>query len=142
MGKDRILGSMATITVNGPNGPVPCGEFDKFTAKQKSELKERKPLGQIKPHGQVSYGGWEMDFEGGKIDSALANVVATINGDLLNGKPAPKFTVVQTIKRYDGAVERYKYPDASLYGFEQSIDKADDEIKEKIKGWAAERTAI
>lgn len=133
MSKDRILGSSARIELID-NGVVMSIELDSFSKSQKHEIKTRHPLGSIGEHHQVIYKGWEMDFKLGKVDSQVADFFNKIDEALLAGKTAPRVTVIETVKHFDGQDEVWKYPDTVLHGYKGDASNAQDEIKEEFKG--------
>lgn len=133
MSKDRVLGSSAIIDVFLATGPMSI-EVDNFSATQKHELKQWHPLGQIGERSQLIYKGWDMDIKAGKIDNQIAAFFDSIDQELLAGRPAPRVSVTQTIKHFDGSVEIWKYPDTILYGYKNDASNAEDEIKEDFKG--------
>ncbi|MBE3584837.1 MAG: hypothetical protein IMW94_01445 [Thermoanaerobacter sp.] len=142
MAKDSILGSYAIVTVSTANGPVPIGEVLKFTAKQAGELKKKQPLGEVDVHAQYVPQGWELDWEGEKIDRALADLIFSIEQEYRDGHNQPRFTFHQVINHLDGTVEEWKYPDAVIYDFQSGADKANEAIKEQAKGFAPRREKV
>lgn len=136
MSKDRVLGSSAMIAVYSKNGPIPVGEIDKFEAQEELEQLTHQPLGQVGEEKQLVYKGWKFTCSGGKVDHALADLFAAQDAELLQGKPASRYLITQTIRHYDGYEEIWKYPDALLFGFKQSAGAAKEEMKEDFEGWA------
>ena len=140
MSQDRILGSMVKLQVYGPNGPVNLAELDSFSADDQSELKKFRPLGQVKPHGQVIYGGYNLSFKGAKIDDSWDAVQLGNDEALLNGQAAPRYRIVDTTTWFNGTAETWVYDNVILYGFKVDKANAGDEIKQDFTGFAEIRT--
>lgn len=140
MSQDRILGSSAELQIQGPNGPVSLAELDSFTAKDQTELKKFRPLGQVEPHGQLVYGGWELSFKGAKINDAWDQLQASNDLALRKGKSAPRYTIVEKTTWFSGYVEVWEYHDAIIHGFNVDKASAGEEIKQDFSGFAPART--
>lgn len=142
MSQDRILGSAARLEIYNPAGgpPIHFAELDSFTAKNKEELKEWHPLGQVQPHGQLVYGGYEFTFKGAKVNGDWDAISAANDLALLSGKPAPRYRIVETTNLYDGSVEQYVYNNCLIHGFNVDKNMANEEIKQDFSGFAPTRT--
>lgn len=141
MSKDRILGSSTVLQIYGPSGPVPFLEIDSFTAKNAETMEKRRPLGQVPPHPQVIYGGWELTLKGGKVDESWDQASASNDEALLAGQSAPRYRIVDTTIHMDGHAEVWNYEDVVLHGFNRDAVKSDDEIKVDCSGFSPRRTA-
>ena len=139
MGKARILGRDAEIFATAGATVVSLGEVDKFSAKKQDELKKSQALGQKNATTNVVHGGWELSFEGGKVDWQLAQAVHAQDAQITSGGRSPYFTIKQKITYYDGTVEEFVYYDVSIYGYEIDMGSATDEISEKVTGFASYR---
>jgi len=142
-GKARVLGSSAVIFLQYGNGTA-CniGEVDKFSAKELSEIKKSRPLGKKVFASQKDFQGWELSFEGGKVDWKLAAVMQAETAKFQEGVRSPYWKVVQKIMYYDGAVEHYEYIDTTIYDYNLDANGSGDEIGEKFTGFASSRTAM
>jgi hypothetical protein len=140
MSQDRILGSAVTLQIYTSAGVVDFAELDGFTATDKSEKKEFRPLGQVAPHGQIIYGGYDLDFKGAKINADWDTVQADNDTALLAGESAPRYRVLQKTVWLDGTIEAWVYNDVILYNFKQDAAAANDEIKGNFTGFAPTRT--
>lgn len=141
MGTPRILGNNAEIFVNLGAGVVSVGEVDKFSAKSLSEIKKSQALGQKTVTSNVVHMGWDLSFEGGKIDWKTAQAFHAQDEQIVKGGRAPLFTVKQKITYYNGQVEEFEYTDVSLAGYELDMGGATEEMSEKFVGFAAARRA-
>lgn len=148
MGKPRILGNNAVIYVQDRAGAlIPVGEIDKFSAKKADELKKSQPLGDKWPTSQTVHRGWELSFEGGKVDWQLASLLHAQDQQIQGGSnPAaggattaygvgrsPYFKVKQTITFFDGTMESWLWEEVSIHGYE--IDIPTEELTEKFSGF-------
>lgn len=142
VGKSRVLGSSALVYLS-TSSTTKClvGEVDKFSAKELSEIKKSRPLGKKQHASQADFQGWEMSFEGGKVDANQAALFQAITTQFLNGGRTPYFEVTQKITFYDGSEETYTYNDVTLYDFNVDVNGSGDEVMEKFTGFAASRTA-
>jgi hypothetical protein len=140
MSQDRILGSAVVLQVYGPNGPVPLAEIDKFTAKNAEELKKHHPLGQVQPRGQIVYGGYDLSFQGAKVNDDWEQIAKANDINLLSGKAAPRYRVVEQKTWYSGKVENWVYDDVLLFGFNAEAAMSNEEIKHDFSGYAPSRT--
>lgn len=141
MSQDRILGSSAVLQISGPNGPVTFAELDSFTAKDVTELKKFRPLGQVQPHGQLVYGGFELSFKGAKVDDAWDRIQASNDEALLNGRAAPRYSVVESTTWFSGNVEVWTYENVIIHGLNVDKASAGDEIKQDFSGFAPTRVS-
>lgn len=134
MGKARISGNNAFIYVTDASGAkIEIGEVDKFSAKKADELKKAKPLGQKGITSWVEHGGWELSFEGGKVDFKLAQMLHAQDEQILKGGRSPYFKVKERIEYMNGDIEEWEYPEVSIHGYE--IDVPSEELSEKFSGF-------
>jgi hypothetical protein len=136
---DRILGSMTQLQVYSSNGPITFAELDGFTVSDKTEQKKFQPLGQVAPHGQLIYAGYELSFKGAKIDDSWDNLQSSNDTALLAGQSAPRYRIVDTTTWFDGTVETWIYDQVLLYNFKSDKAAAGEEIKQDFTGFAATR---
>lgn len=139
MSQDRILGSATQLQIYGPNGPVNLAELDSFNADDQSELKKQRPLGQVKPHGQLVYGGWNLSFKGAKVNDDWDQIQYANDQALLAGRAAPRYRIVDSTTWYSGNVETWIYDDVLIHNFKADKANSGDEIKQDFTGFAAER---
>lgn len=138
-GKDRVLGSKATVAFYGPSGPVNFMEIDSFKPTRKSSQKQFQPLGQVGKRTQDVYEGWEFDCSGGIVDPSYDDIISQLDQGALVGQANMRFRVTETTEYYDGQVRTWVYPDAVLFGFAKDATNAADEIKWSFKGDAQTR---
>lgn len=136
MSQDRILGSATTISIYGPNGPVPFGELDGFTDEPGTTEKNWHPLGQIEDHQQLVYKGYKLTFKLGKVNGDIENLQQSLDAALLAGQPAPRYRIVDQTIWYSGNVETWIYDNALVYGLKISSSNAEDAIGQDLTGWA------
>lgn len=142
VGKARVLGSNATIFVrDGSNNPCKIGEVDKFTAKKSDELKKSRPLGVKEFASQIDDQGWELSFEGGKVDWNLAALIQAQIDQYAGGGRSAYFEVVQSILFYNGEIEEYTFSDVTIHGYNLDVGGSGDELQEKFEAFAARRKA-
>lgn len=141
MAKARVYGSNAQIFVKHPvlQTDIQIGEVDSFSARQKTNLITSRPIGKSMEKGNLIYGGWELDFRGGKIDWKLADTIHNQDMMLRMFGYFPTFTITQKIIHYDGTIEEYNYPDTIIYGYEIGMDGAMNELGESFKGFSSTR---
>lgn len=133
-GKDRVLGSQATVAFYGPSGPVNFAETDSFKPTRKSSQKQFQPLGQVGKRTQDIFEGWEFDVAGAIVDPSYDDIVNQMDQTALAGQSNMRFRVTETTQYYDGSTRTWVYPDAVLYGFSKDASNAADEIKWSFKG--------
>lgn len=136
MGKPRVRGSHAVISVNDQNGNrIDIGEINKFSVKELGELKKSRAIGEHAVTSTKTFEGYDLSFEGGKVDWKLAQLLHKADDRIytLNAR-TPYFEVTQTINYYNGISEVYTYKDVTIYGYNMDID-ANDEITEKFEGF-------
>jgi hypothetical protein len=139
MGQARILGRDAKIFANLGTTNVFLGEVDKFNAKKLDELKKSQPLGEANPTSNVVHAGWELSFEGGKVDWSLAQAIHAQDQQITSGGRSPYFTIKQKITYMNGKCEEFEYQEVSIYGYEIDMGGATEEISEKVTGFAGKR---
>ena len=136
MGKPRIRGSHAQIFINDGTNDILIGEVNKFSVKELGELKKSRALGEQEVTSNKTFEGYDLSFEGGKVDWNAAAVLHAQDKSIVAGKAAPYFTVKQTISYY-GATnkETYTYTKVTIHGYNMDAD-ANDEIMEKFEGFS------
>lgn len=134
MGKARISGNNAFIYVTDATGTkIEIGEVDKFGAKKGDELKKSKPLGQKGITSWLEHGGWDLSFDGGKVDFKLAQMLHAQDEQILKGGRSPYFKVLQRIEYMNGEIEEWEYPEVTIHGYE--LDVPAEELTEKFSGF-------
>lgn len=142
-GRSRVLGSSAAVFLKADDGNLcPIGEVDKFTAKEVGELKKSRPLGKKQFASQYDHQGWELSFEGGKVDWKLAALIQAQNVQFQNGGRTPYFMVTQRVLFYDGSIEEYQYNDVTIHNYNFDEGGSGDELQEKFEAYSASRTAV
>lgn len=139
IGKARVLGSSAIIKVSDGTTACAIGEIDKFSAKENTELKKSRPIGAKLFTTQVDPQGWDLSFEGGKVDWNIAALMQAQSRQFYGNNRSVYFEVEQSITFFDGKVETYIYHDVTLHGLNLDIGGSGDEISEKFEGFAAYR---
>lgn len=141
--KARVLASSAIIKVKDPNTglDIKIGEIDSFRASSTSTIIKSRPIGTALETIQHKYGGYDLEFQGGKVDWNLASLLH--GQDILARSigEAPMFTVESTIKHFDGTVETYLYNRVIIHGYSVDINTG-DAIGESFKGYAPERNSF
>ena len=135
MGKPRVRGSHAKISIKVGTEVVDVGEVSKFSVKELGELKKSRAIGEQEVTSNKTFEGYDLSFEGGKVDWNAAAVLHSQDLAIKDGKAAPYFQITQEIKYY-GATnsEVYTYENVTLHGYNMDID-ANDEIMEKFEGF-------
>lgn len=142
--KARVLSNNAVISVKdgllfGPN--IPIGELDGFTATSTTSLLKFRPIGTAIETAQLKYGGYDLSFDGGKVDWELARRYHAMESVLRSAGDNFLFEIEQKITYYDGTEEIFTYNDVVLFGY--SLDaKTGEELKEKVSGYAPQRNII
>lgn len=136
MGKPRVRGSHATISItpDGGTNVVKVGEISKFSVKELGEIKKSRTMGEQSVTANKTFEGYDLSFEGGKVDWNAAILLHSQDQAIVNGERAPKFTVKQKITYYGNLVEEFVYNDVVLYGYNLDMD-ANDEMTEKFEGF-------
>lgn len=141
--QDRVLGSAVVLQIFGSTGAVPgpisLGEVDEFSAKSKSTLHETHPLGNVQPHGQLIYGGYDLSFKFGTVDDSVHALCDANDLALLAGQPAPRYQIVETITYRDGTSTTITYRNVLLYNFDLQAAMSNEEVKQNVEGFAATR---
>ena len=145
--KARAQGSQAKL-IFLPEGtgvvPLELGELDEFNATQTSEVIKRRPMGYSIGSSTYKYSGWDLSFNGGKVDWKLARWA--FNQDRAARIPGKTngFSIIQTVTHFDTrvgglpAIEQYLYTNVVLFGLEQRF-KGGEDITEEMKGYCAKR---
>jgi hypothetical protein len=135
MGKPRVRGSHAKIAIKIGTDVFEVGEVSKFSVKELGELKKSRAIGEQEVTSNKTFEGYDLSFEGGKVDWSAAALLHSQDLAIKNGKAAPYFQVTQQITYY-GATnsEVYTYENVTLHGYNMDID-ANDEIMEKFEGF-------
>ena len=130
---DAVLGQLVTVTVQGPGGPEPVGEFEKASWKSKDELKSRKPLGFKLPRNKLILNGWEGELERGKIDGNIISAIMSQWEAVLAGELEPMYSIDITNTYYDGTEETHRFRNVILHDFDWNSGGADEFVMEKVK---------
>lgn len=140
MGKPRVYGNNARIYVINPvtQTEIQVGEVDKFKAKNDDELRKSKALGETEYTSQVTFGGYTLDFEGGKVDSNLAALMHAQDNQISHGGRSPYFVVKERVKLLDGTIEEWIYPEVSLHGYDKDAP-SEDQLTEKFGGFCGKK---
>jgi hypothetical protein len=141
VGKARVLGSSAVIELKAGSNTCQVGEVDKFSAKQNSEVKKSQPLGVKVKTSQNVFQGWDLSFEGGKVDAKAGALFLAQERQFIGGGRSPYFEVVETVTFSDGTKQVYRYVDVTIHGFNADMNGSEDELSEKFEGFAAYREA-
>jgi hypothetical protein len=135
MGKPRIRGNQAKILVRNSSGQdVQVGEISKFSVKELGEIKKSRSIGQKSITANKTFEGYDLSFEGGKVDWNLAQILHKQDEKIYDGGRSPYFTVLQEIVYYDNSRETFSFDDVTIYGYSLDID-ANDELMEKFEGF-------
>lgn len=136
MGKARVMGNNAYIYVMDNSGnAVQVGEVDKFSAKGLDELKKSQPLGDKNITSQTVFKGYDLDFEGGKVDANMAALFHNQDVQIAAGGRSPYFKVKEEVKLFDGTIETWWYDDVTLHGYEKDAP-SEDQLSGKFSGFA------
>jgi hypothetical protein len=140
VGKARVLGSSVIVYIEKVDGSLcKIGEIDKFSAKENMEIKKSRPLGAKLFASQIDPQGWDLSFEGGKVDWQLAALLQAQGRQFYNDGRSPYFSVVQEVRFSDNTIERYRYFDVTLHSPNLDAGSSSDEVSEKFEGFAAYR---
>jgi hypothetical protein len=135
MGKARVMGNNAKIYVMDASAqPILVGECDKFGAKSLDELKKSQALGEKNITSQTVFKGYDMDFEGGKVDANLAALMHSQDKQIAAGGRSPYFKVKEEVTLFDGTVEVWWYDEVTLHGYEKD-SPSEDQLSGKFSGF-------
>jgi hypothetical protein len=135
MGKPRVRGNHAIIKVRKLDGAeISIGEVSKFSVKELGEIKKSRAIGQNSVTANKTFEGYDLSFEGGKVDWNLAQLLHRQDETIYKGGRSPLFYVTQKIFFFDGSTEEFNYNDVVIYGYNLDID-ANDELMEKFEGF-------
>jgi len=134
MGKPRVRGSHAKIFIKNGTEKLAIGEVNKFSVKELGELKKSRAIGEHTVTSIKTFEGYDLSFEGGKVDWELARLLHAQDYNIVRNKRTPYFQVEQTISYFTGEPETYTYDEVTIYGYNMDID-ANDEITEKFEGF-------
>ena len=135
MGKPRVRGNHARIYITDSKGvAVEVGEISKFTVKELGEVKKSRSIGQNSITSNKTFEGYDLSFEGGKVDWHLAQMLHRQDERIYGGGRAPGFIVKHIVFFFDGSSEEFTYSDVTIYGYNLDID-ANDELMEKFEGF-------
>lgn len=137
MGKKRLEGQHSKIFVKSGNDLVKIGEINKVSVKTNNELRKSRSIGEAENSSSSTFEGYEMSFEGGKVDWRAAALLHQQDAKIVAGERTPYFVVEQQFKYFgqNGANrEIITYPEVTIYGYEVEVD-ANSEIQEKFSGY-------
>jgi hypothetical protein len=136
MGKPRVRGSHAIISITpaGAKEPQAVGEISKFSVKELGEIKKSRSMGEQQVTANKTFEGYDLSFEGGKVDWQLAQLLHAQDAAIVAGKRAPHFQVKQVITYFGDKKEEFTYDDVVLFGYNLDMD-ANDEMSEKFEGF-------
>jgi hypothetical protein len=135
MGKPRVRGSHAKISVQLGDRSYDIGEVSKFSVKELGEVKKSRSMGEQEVTANKTFEGYDLSFEGGKVDFNASVLLHNQDQKIKDGEAAPYFTVTQKITYYGNKVEEYVYRNVVLYGYNLDMD-ANDEMTEKFEGFS------
>lgn len=143
MGKKRLEGQHCKIYVNDATGSkIPIGEVNKLSVKTNNELRKSRSIGEAENSSSLTFEGYELSFEGGKVDWRAAALLHQQDLEIVLGERTPYFTVVQELKYFgDNSRETHTYPEVTIYGYEIEVD-ANSEIQEKFSGYCGKRKSV
>lgn len=130
---------MTKLQIYSSSLPIDFAELDSFTVTDKTELKQFRPLGQVEPHGQLIYGGYDLAFKGAKINGDWDTIQSNNDLQLRSGSAAPRYRIVDTTTWFDGTVETWIYDNVLLYNFKSDMATSNAEIKQDMTGFAPTR---
>lgn len=135
MGKPRVRGNHAKIVVMDSTGnEIEVGEVSKFSVKELGEVKKSRAIGQNSITSNKTFEGYDLSFEGGKVDWNMAQLLHRQDELIYTGRRSPSFSVKQIVYFFDGSIEEYTYSDVTVYGYNLDVD-ANDELMEKFEGF-------
>lgn len=134
MGKPRVRGSHAVIAIKKGSTEIKVGEVSKFSVKELGEIKKSRTMGEQEVTANKTFEGYDLSFEGGKVDWNAALLLHKQDEKIKSGERAALFKITQRITYYGGLVEEYEYNDVVLYGYNLDMD-ANDEMTEKFEGF-------
>lgn len=135
MGTPRIRSKHSKVFVQDMSGAdILVGEIDSLTEKDLSDVTKSQAMGQLDITANVEFGGWELSFEGGKVDADLAALVHAQDKQIAAGGRSPYFKVVQQKKFWNGTIEEYVYPEVTIYGYDCTTPNQ-DALTEKFTGF-------
>lgn len=140
MGKARVYGNSVKLFIHSQDTllPIPLGELDSFSARSLTSVHKSRPTGYINVRATLKYDGWDLSFDGGKVDWALCHFYWLQDNKLRANQLQPDFFISETIFHFNGAIENYVYQGVTLFGLDLTR-AGEDELKEKINGFAAVR---
>lgn len=139
MGKPRIRGQHTTIAVKVGSTTIDVGEVSKFSVKELGELKKSRAIGDKNIAGNKTFEGYDLSFEGGKVDWKLAQLMHSQDAAVYEGQRAPYFQVTTKFTYYGiDKEETYTYPEVVFHGYSLDVD-ANDELNEKWEGFCGEK---
>lgn len=138
MSKARVQKNQAKLIVHSAilNIPIFSSEIDSFKATSTTTVHKSRPAGYALERATPVYGGYDLSFDGGKVDWEMAHFYWLQDNNLRAGKMPPSIYISETIFHYGGAIENYIYKDVVLFGKEISIA---DEVSNSIQGFASMR---
>lgn len=135
MGKARLKGQHTRIFIKDANGDeINVGEISKFSVKDAGELKKSRSLGEAEVTGSKTFEGYELSFEGGKVDWRLAQMLHLQDVNIKSGERSPYFQVETRFNYFNRESDTYCYPEVTIYGYNLDAD-ANDEAMEKFEGF-------
>jgi hypothetical protein len=118
--------------------PIFLGEIDSFKKTSNTKIIKSRDIGYVNEQATVDYGGWDLSFDGGKVDWRLARFYLIQDRYLRDGIQPPELYILETIKHYNGTIEQYSYRHVTLFGFEGE-HQSQQESTESIQGFSPYR---
>jgi hypothetical protein len=143
MGKKRLEGQHCKLIVKDSAGnQISIGEVNKLTVKTNNELRKSRSIGDSENSSSLTFEGYELSFEGGKVDWKAAALLHQQDVEIVNGNRTPYFIVEQKLKYFGtNILQTVTYPEVTIYGYEIEVD-ANSEIQEKFSGYCGKRKNV
>jgi hypothetical protein len=142
MGKKRLEGQHCKIVVKSGETEIAIGEVNKLSVKTNNELRKSRSIGDSEQSSSLTFEGYELSFEGGKVDWKAAALLHRQDEEIVLGNRTPYFKVIQTLKYFgDNILQTITYPEVTIYGYEIEVD-AGAEIQEKFSGFCGAKKVV
>lgn len=142
MGKKRLEGQHCKIVAYAGDAEIAIGEVNKLTVKTNNELRKSRSIGDSEQSSSLTFEGYELSFEGGKVDWKAAALLHQQDLEIVAGRRTPYFKVIQKLKYFgDNIIQSITYPEVTIYGYEMEVD-AGSEIQEKFSGFCGAKRSV
>ena len=135
------VGRDTQLVVIGPTGRIDLAHVSSFEARQLTHSIRVGRLDGV-PMGTELPNGWEGSFEIERGNSAVDDLIASIEQQYYNGTAATPGTMYQYIAESDGSTSTYQFDMVTFKLMSAGQWRGDNSVKQKLEFFATRRRRI